>query len=232
MRGRRESLRSARSGAAKWALKLMLLSCAIPFAANAGILRDVMEKVGLSKAPPAPVAGAPMGSQTLPRQGYACCNFHFSRDWINDGNYAELPMLPVGTPVEVLSYGSNRAYVKIDGKPMRLGHDYGRSQESLEAWVGKVVVNDNPRVRISGYPRAIQAAIHDGKVMVGMSREQAIVSVGYPLTSENPTLDASTWRMWRSSRGEYQLNFGADGRVATITGDPSVTSLVVYQPAR
>lgn len=194
---------------------------------QAGILRDVMVSVGLSK--PAP---APAGSQTLPRQGFACCNLHYSKDWINDGNYAELPMIPAGTPIEVLSYGFHRAYVKVDGKPMRLGHDYGRDQETLEAWTGKIVVNEDPRPRIATYPPTVQAAIREGKVMAGMTREQAIASIGYPLTSENISLDAPMWRIWRSSRGEYDLNFGADGRIKSITGDDSVTALVVYQPGR
>ena len=195
--------------------------------AQAGILRDVMVSVGLSKpAPP------PAGSQTLPRQGFACCDLHYSKDWINDGNYAELPMIPAGTPVEVLNYGFHRAYVKVEGKPMRLGHDYGRSQESLEAWVGKIIVSDDPRPRIAGYPGPVQAAIREGKVMVGMTREQAIASIGYPLTSENVSLDAPMWRIWRSSHGEYDLNFGADGRIKSITGDDSVTGLVIYEPAR
>ena len=197
-------------------------------AAHAGILRDVMVSVGLSKpAPPAP--GSP-GAQALPRQGFACCVLHYSRDWINDGNYAELPMIPAGTPIEVLSYGSNRAYVKVDGKPMRLGHDYGRDQESLEAWVGKIVVNEDPRPRIATYPPPVQEAIRQGRVMVGMTREQAITSIGYPLTSENVSLEAPMWRIWRSSHGEYDLNFGADGRIKSITGDDGVTSLAIYQP--
>ena len=147
------------------ALSLALASAA----AHAGILRDVMVSVGLSKpAPPAP--GSP-GSQTLPRKGFACCVLHYSRDWINDGNYAELPMIPAGTPIEVLSYGSNRAYIKVDGKPMRLGHDYGRDQESFEAWVNKIVVNDDPRARIStlcaahssGDPRGQGHGRHDAR---------------------------------------------------------------------
>jgi hypothetical protein len=204
---------------------------AAPMVAGAGILRDVMVSVGLSKPPPtaAPAPGS-AGPQALPRQGYACCVLHYSRDWINDGNYAELPMIAAGTPIEVLSFGSNRAYVKVEGKPMRLGHDYGRSQETLEVWVDKIVVNDDPRPRIATYAPTVQAAIREGKVMVGMTREQAIASIGYPLTSENLSLNDPVWRIWRSSRGEYDLNFGPDGRIKTITGDDSVTSLVVYQP--
>jgi hypothetical protein len=229
MKGRNPDERASRCLAAASLAFAVSLMLAAP-ASHAGILRDVMVSVGLSKPAPPP-AGSP-GSQTLPRQGFACCVLHYSRDWINDGNYAELPMIPVGTPIEVLNYGSNRAYIKVEGKPMRLGHDYGRDQESLEAWVGKIVVNEDPRPRIATYPPPVQAAIREGKVMVGMTREQAIAAIGYPLTSENVSLDAPMWRIWRSSRGEYDLNFGADGRIKSITGDDSVTSLVIYQPGR
>lgn len=239
MNGRNASMRIAEGAIARRAIArrpvvgLLTLAVAlalVPGGTNAGILRDVMVSVGLSKPPPAPTGST--GPQALPRQGYACCDLHYSRDWINDGNYAELPMIAAGTPIEVLSYGSNRAYVKVAGKPMRLGHDYGRDQESLEVWVDKIVVNNDPRPRIATYPSAIQAAIREGKVVVGMTREQAIASIGYPLTSENASLNDPVWRIWRSSHGEYQLNFGPDGRVKSITGDDSVTSLVIYQPGR
>jgi hypothetical protein len=210
------------------ALACLLFSVSVP--ARAGILRDVMASVGLAKPAPAPVGSD--GQAAFPRQGYACCDLHYDKDWINDGNYAELPMIPAGTPIEVLSYGRQRAAVKVDGKPMRLGHDYGRDQESLDAWVNKVVIKDDPRGRISSYPSAIQEAIRQGKVMIGMTRDQVIVAVGYPLTSENVSLDAPQWRMWRSSHGEYQLNFSRDGHLTSVTGDDSVTGLIVFQPGR
>jgi len=193
---------------------------------DAGIVRDVMASLHIAKPPPA-AAG-----QGLPRKGFACCNLHYNKDWINDGNYAELPMIPVGTPIEVLSYGRNRAYVTVDGKPMRLGHDYGRDQETLEAWVNKIVVTEDPRPTIASWPQAIQDCIQQGKVMVGMTREQAIASVGYPLTSENVSLDAPTWKIWRSTHGEYDLNFKPNGRIGSISGDDDVTSLVVYHPGK
>ena len=198
-----------------------------PVELRAGIVRDVMYSLHLSPKPPPAAAG-----QGLPRQGFACCNLHYSKDWIDDGNYAELPMIPAGTPIEVLSYGRNRAYVKVDGKPMRLGHDYGRDQESLEAWVAKIVVDQDPRPRIEGYAPTVREAIHVGKVALGMTREQAIVAVGYPLTSENTSLDAPSWRIWRSTHGEYDLNFKADGRLESVSGEDEVTSQMLYRPAK
>jgi hypothetical protein len=200
----------------------------LPDAAHAGVFRDMLSTVGLAKPEGAPTNANGMAS--FPRDGYACCNLHFNKDWINDGNYAELPMIAAGTPVHVINYGRHRAYVNINGKQFGLGHDYGRDQESLDAWVNKVVVNEDPRPRIASYPFAVQEAIRQGKVMIGMSREQCIAAVGYPLTSENQSLDATTWRIWRSTHEEYQLNFGPDGHLISVTGDDEVTTQVLYRP--
>lgn len=161
-------------------------------------------------------------------QGFTCCNFHHEGDWISDSNYVALPMIPAGTPAKVTGYGRHRAYVEIDGKKMRLGHDYGREQESLEQWTAKMIVATDPKQRLAGYPKTIQDAIRAGKVAVGMTREQVIMAVGYPLTSENPSLDAPIWRMWVSSFGEYQLIWGADGKVKSIAGDPLTKNLIVF----
>jgi hypothetical protein len=199
-----------------------------PFALQAGIVRDVLASVGLAKPspPPTPAAGAPV----FPREGFACCNLHNDGSSINDGNYAKYPLIPAGTPIEVLKYGRHEAAIKINGKQMRLVHDYGRDQETLDQWVNKIVVNEDPTARIASYPAAIRAAIHDGKVIVGMTRAQVIVAVGYPLTSENSSLDEPIWRMWRSSRGEYDLHFEPNGVLGSITGEDEVTGLIVYHP--
>jgi hypothetical protein len=223
MKRRRLQLRIA-GFAAGLALALPLVL--EPTDSQAGFFRDTLVSMGLAKpAPPAP--GTP-GSK-LPRQGFACCNLHYDKDWINDGNYAELPMIPAGTPIEVISYGRHRAYVKIDGKPMRLGHDYGRDQETLEQWVDKIVVSEDPRPRIESYPQDVREAIQAGKLMLGMTREQAIVSIGYPLTSENGPIDGPLWKMWRSTHGEYDLTFRPDGHLDSVTGDDGVTSLMVVK---
>jgi len=168
----------------------------------------------------------------LPFKGFACCTLHYDADWISDGNYAILPSVPAGTPITVLSYGRHRAYVEIDGRKMRLGHDYGREQESLDQWVHKIVVGVDPTAKISGYTPDVQAAIRWGRVMVGMTREQAVIAIGYPLTSETPTLDSPIWRHWVSSSEEYQLLWGPDGLIKEISAADSVRNVIVYQPAR
>ncbi len=68
--------------------------------------------------------------------------------------------------------------------------------------------------------------------MTGMTREQAVIAVGYPLTSETPTLDSPIWRHWVSSFEEYQLLWGSDGLIKEISAVDTVKNAIVYQPAR
>lgn len=174
--------------------------------------------------------GLPGGETRTDRAGYTCCNLHHEEDWISDGNYAELPMIPAGTPARVKGLGRNYASLDVGGKPMRLGHDYGREQESLQQFVDKVVVTSDPKTRLAGYPATTREAIRAGKVMEGMTKEQVIMALGYPMTSENPSLDADLWRYWVSSFGPYQILWDRRGRVQEIAGDRLVTNLVTYRP--
>jgi len=178
----------------------------------------------------APAAAADQSAPSLPFKGFACCTLHYEKDWISDGNYAVLPSIPAGTPITVLKYGRHKAYAEINGQKMRLGHDYGREQESLDQWVHRIVVDVDPTAKIAGYAPDVQAAIRQGRVMTGMTREQAVIAVGYPLTSETPTLDSPIWRHWVSSFEEYQLHWGPDGLINEISAVDSVKSAIVYQP--
>ena len=195
-------------------------------------VRRILEDMGLVKKPePPPTPPALAASfQTPPFQGFACCNLRYDGRWIGDRNYASLPLIPAGTPIEVVNYDRDKANIRIEGRPMQIGQDYGRELESLANWVNKLVVKDDPRPRIKSYPPAVQEAIREGKVTPGMTREQAIVAIGYPLPDENISLDAPMWKIYYARREPYELNFKADGGIGSVTGDESITSQVVYYP--
>ena len=60
-----------------------------------------------------------------------------------------------------------------------------------------------------------------------MTKEQVIISVGYPLTSENFSLDVPEWRMWVSSFGEYRIIWDVEGRVKDVLAD-DLTRHIIY----
>lgn len=52
------------------------------------------------------------------------------------------------------------------------------------------------------------------------------MSVGYPVSSENPKLEAKTWRFWLSSFAEFQVLFDDKDLVKQIVTDQQTSNLV------
>jgi hypothetical protein len=156
--------------------------------------------------------------QELP-QGYTCCNLHYDGDWISDANWGASPMIPAGTPIKVISYSWNyRAFVEIDGKAMRIGHDYGRADEPMDRYVARLVSARDPRALIEGYPENVRAAIRQGRPIPGMTREQALIAVGYPATHQTKTLEAPVWHHWSSRTKRYEIHWNEKGTVEKVVG--------------
>lgn len=162
------------------------------------------------------------------RQGYTCCNLFLNVDYISDGNFSQYTLIPAGSPIVLTGWGTNRVKVSIDGQPIRLGHDYGRQYETLQKFVEKIIVKENPQTRLAQYPADVQSAIRQGKVMPGMTREQVLMAVGYPLPSETSSLYNPTWRHYYSMTGNYDVTFNTEGRVARIDVRPAIKPHVVY----
>jgi len=53
-----------------------------------------------------------------------------------------------------------------------------------------------------------------------------MMSVGYPVSSENHNFDDKTWRFWLTSFGEFHVNFDDSGHVVDVTGDADTVSKV------
>jgi hypothetical protein len=140
--------------------------------------------------------------------------------WISDINYAEngKTVIAVGTPVTVTGYGRQRVYIEVNGKKQAIGNDYSRDL-SLDVFAKRYVVSDSPSAKLAQYPKPIQDAITSMRVTKGMSREQVLMSVGYPVTSENPNLDSKVWHYWLSSFAEFRVSFDDRGLVTEIDGD-------------
>ena len=163
-------------------------------------------------------------------EGFMCCNMRTDGAWISDSNYAEggKQIIPVGTPAKVTGTGRQRVHVEIDGKKQAIGNDYSRDL-SLEVFAKRYVVTEDPKTKIAGFAPKVRDAIKSARVTKGMTREQVLMAVGYPMSSENPHLDSKVWRFWLSSFAEFQVLFGDDGKVRDVTTDPQTRNIVVLE---
>lgn len=166
-------------------------------------------------------------------EGYLCCNMRSIDGWISDINYdakatEESHIIPLGTPIKVTGYGRHRAFVLIEGKKQALGNDYSRDLP-LGAFTQRYVLPHNPQEKLAQFAPHIQAAIRSRKVTQGMTREQVIMAVGYPITSENPSLDAPIWRFWRGPFSEFRVRFDGAGLVDRIDADMEIEHQVIQR---
>lgn len=163
--------------------------------------------------------------------GYLCCNMRSDGSWISDINYIEdgKKLIPAGTPVKVTGQGRQRVDIEILGGRQALGNDYSRDL-GLNAFASRYVVKEDPSLKLATYPENVRAAVAGARLMPGMTREQVFMAVGYPVSSENPSLAAATLRFWTSSFAEFRVNFDERGLVTDVFADPETRRLVVYAP--
>ena len=162
--------------------------------------------------------------------GFLCCNMRTDGAWITDINYDETgkKIIPVGTPVNITGYGRNRVKVEIDGKKQAIGNDYSRDL-SLETFAKRYVIPENPASKIVTFPKKTQEAIASARLTKGMTREQVLMSVGYPVSSENPNIDAKTWRFWLWSFSEFKVKFDDSGRLLEVETDADTRAKVMME---
>jgi hypothetical protein len=111
---------------------------------------------------------------------------------------------------------------------MRLGQDYGRS-EPLGQFARKFVVAQDPKAKIATWPAGVREAVRLGKVMLGMTKEQVIVSLGYPPLHQTPSLDAPQWKFWLTRVGTFLVVWDDKGRVREVVADPVVRAAVLVE---
>ena len=168
-------------------------------------------------------------AQAMP-EGYLCCNMRTDGKWISDINYAQTGkrMLPPGTPAKVLAYGRYRVMAQIEGADQVLGNDYSRNIP-LDAFAQRYVVAVNPQTRISTFEPRVREAIKTARLFNGMTREQVLMSVGYPVSSENPSLDVPIWRYWLNTSEEFQVVFDTQGVVKEVGALPLSRSKILME---
>jgi hypothetical protein len=163
--------------------------------------------------------------------GFLCCNMRSDGSKIIDINYEgpKMHIVPVGTPVKVTSMAwHNRVNVDINGKSLYIKNDYSRNL-SLDVFAKRYVVADDPTVKIANFPEKIRDAIAAAKLVKGMTRAQVIMSVGYPVSTENPNLDARVWKFWLGSFDEFDVTFDDDSRVIAVDATGEVKAKVLME---
>ncbi len=164
-------------------------------------------------------------------EGFLCCNMHSDGAWISDANYQDpsKTMIPFGTPMRHAGWGRYRVQVDIEGRRLEIGNDYSRTLP-MEEFGRRYLVKKDPRKQpaYTGASAKVRKAIESAHVVRGMTRDQVLMALGYPVVNETPVLQATPWK-YRAASGAFSVHFDGQGRVSNVHGDPA-TLAQVYTP--
>jgi hypothetical protein len=191
-----------------------------------GACQTVQQGAGSGDGATAPQAAAKPAPVTA---RYLCCNLHTESDWFSDGNFYVGRLYPAGTPITLKDTRRGVAFFEVDGRPMRLGQEYGRQQESFDKFLDKYLVTADPRAKLASAPPAVRQAIQASRLTKGMTKEQVLMSIGYPPTHGTASLDAAEWKYWYNRFTTYVVLFDQQGRLREIVAEPGMRALLMPQ---
>ncbi len=173
-----------------------------------------------------PAVPNPLVGQTR----YTCCNMHYERPKLDDTNYQKGALIPFGTQVQIIEVRKNTVTFQPAGHPeLTLVQRWGRKTQSIDEYMNRIFVADDPRTRLRSAAtpatkkkdkRAaaeqgakgdnVRKLIEQGIVEEGMTREQVLMSLGYPPGHRTPSLDAPAWTYWENRWVTFIVHFEGD----------------------
>jgi hypothetical protein len=178
-----------------------------------------------------PVVPSPLTGESR----YLCCNMHYEKPEVTDVNYQRGALIPFGTRVQILEVRKASVKFQPEGHPpMTLVMRHGRNIVTMDQYMDRIFVTEDPRLKLRGKAAppargkkgskaartpdtsaAIVNAIEQSTVEVGMTRDQVLMSLGYPPPHRTPSLESPTWTYWMNRWDTFTVNFDGN-KVASV----------------
>jgi len=134
-------------------------------------------------------------------------------------NYTDCPghnFLPYNTKIRVGSGGMGFSLTTVD-TGMRIQFEYksANMQGMPEKEYISTITSPTP-VDYSGLNAQDQEGIKAGRAIVGMTKQGVMIALGYPAKHRTPSTDLNSWIYWKGRFNVLTVNFGQDGKVASI----------------
>ncbi|RDI25988.1 SmpA/OmlA family protein [Pseudacidovorax intermedius] len=167
-----------------------------------------------------------------PITGYLCCNLPVQSDIIYASNVLGGPVARLGRPVRIEQTKRNAYFWGYVGNTyMGFTDDVtpgSRSATGAREWLSRIVVPQDPATRLASWSDDVQRAVRSSRVLVGMTREQVAMALGYPsaeLTPEPAT--ALSWAYYTMQEEQpLTLQFNPQGRLDRVEGSEDAKALV------
>lgn len=91
------------------------------------------------------------------------------------------------------------------GKTRTLGNDYSRSMTERE-FLLRYLVSTSPLKRAQTWNENVQTAVKRMRVMLGITEEQVLTSIGDPPHNYTPDLKGKVWQYWLDRSNQFNIH--------------------------
>jgi hypothetical protein len=134
-------------------------------------------------------------------------------------NYQLPGLIPVCSDVTITKASKKKLEFEYNGQLFEIAYEgftEGAGVPFLKAVEGIYFGKACDKTRMQSLSKVDQDGIRSGQPKVGMTRDGVLFAMGRPPFHANPDLASSSWRYWRNRFSQMVVNFGEDGKVASI----------------
>ncbi len=131
------------------------------------------------------------------KEYYIRHTFMYEKGTHNATNYWRGMLVPINTRAYLISRGEKSMLLRLSsGETVKIENTPHFTRRDMTA-IAKRMLSREP-VALEQFDKSTVAAIKNGVMKFGMSKEQVIMARGYPPGHETPSLDLDTWKYWSS----------------------------------
>lgn len=147
-----------------------------------------------------------------------CIRYEAGKNWETTNYWTDTSILvPINSKVTLTSLGSKTMQIKVEktGQAVTIENIQKYSQKDM-ATIAKAMLT-RQEVPISNFDEKIQKNIRNGMLILGMTKEQVVMTRGFPPQHKTPSLEVDTWTFWNNRFVTHALVF-QDGVLARARG--------------
>ncbi|MEM1143291.1 MAG: hypothetical protein AAGI88_11970 [Pseudomonadota bacterium] len=146
---------------------------------------------------------------------YTQYNFWTEKGKVSTTNYSRGELIPFNTPAKLVSIDKKKFIIDVKGQQIQIINKPKFTQRSPDE-IADLLLKSS-QVSLSGVSSDHQADMRNGILRLGMTKDQAIVTRGYPPRHKTPSTEANRWIYWSSRFVQRTIVF-ANGRVSEGRG--------------
>ncbi|MSR43106.1 MAG: hypothetical protein EXS19_03605 [Pedosphaera sp.] len=157
-----------------------------------------------------PKIAPPLVEAVVGQDYFLRCTIHIERGNYVMTNYSRGEIVPINTPVKVVSaFGDKLSLKRLDNGQAFTIENIAKSTLKSLAEVGRMMLAAG-KTPLEKLPADLAASIRSGEMRLGMNKEQTIMARGYPPAQETASVESDRWVYWSSRFIKQTVVFNDD----------------------